>query len=162
MPMLREFLARRVSVRCLRGAERRCWAGTWLTLFVLSCASCTRSADGGRCAYEDTTGTATITAIRDPPSDLYNCPNDPVEVMFDFVPADPSLSALSATDQRATVGSGANPNRAYILAKGFSEGNQLRCTRKDIRQGSCSPILYEFPDVDLSDYADSCFSQTDH
>lgn len=132
-----------------------------LLITSLFCASC-KEEDGGPCRYNDTAGTATIVAIRQPPQNVYSCPNDPVEVDFNFVPSDVSRADLQADNVRVTVGSGANPNRAYILAKGFGEGNVMPCIREDIGHGACTPIIYTFPGVDLSDYADSCFSESDN
>ncbi len=122
--------------------------------------ACVTTPVGGGCCYGETPGTATVTAIEVPPSTLYNCPKDPVQVIFDFAPTDASLTSAYAKGRRVTVGSGANPNRAYIMAKGFSVGKVLPCVRQDIRSGSCSPTDYKFPGIDLSDYAPSCFGRT--
>jgi hypothetical protein len=122
---------------------------------LLSCTS--EEEEGGPCTYVETPGTATVVTIGPPAANAYNCAIDPVDVRFDFVPQDASLTALWATNVRLYVGTGQNPNRAYILSKGFAEGNTLACVRQDIRKGACVPTLYRFPGVDFSDYINSCF-----
>jgi hypothetical protein len=114
----------------------------------------------GGCTYDKTPGTATVTAIEVPASTLYNCPNDPVRVTFDFAPTDTTRTQAYLKGRPVVVGSGANPNRAYILSKGFAVGKVLPAVREDIRSGACSPTEFIFPGIDLSDYAPSCFGKT--
>jgi hypothetical protein len=122
--------------------------------------ACTTTPIVGGCTYDKTPGTATVTAIEEPSSNLYNCPNDPVRVTFDFAPTDTTQTQAYLKGRPVIVGSGANPNRAYILSKGFAVGKALPAVREDIRSGACSPIEFIFPGIDLSDYAQSCFGKS--
>ena len=49
----------------------------------LSCGCCE---EVEKWDYIETPGTATILAVRDADPELYNCPNDPVEVLYEFTP----------------------------------------------------------------------------
>jgi hypothetical protein len=129
----------------------------WTAIPALSFLGACRPIVSG-CTYADTPGTATVTLIDVPPANLYNCPSDPVQVVFDFTPTDTTLAKAYSKGRRVTVGSGANPNRAYILSKGFAVGKVLPCIRQDVRSGSCSPTVFTFPGIDLGDYAQSCFA----
>ena len=114
---------------------------------------------GGPCAYKDIPGWARIVSIQTAPPKAHNCPNDPVEVRFDFIPADPSLEAKQAEDLTLTVGGGMNPARSYVAAKGIVKGKTYRCVRREITKGTCTPVLYTFPKIDLSDFDKSCFAK---
>ena len=118
-----------------------------------------RSSDnvtGGPCEYLEIPGTAKITAIK-PAGAGYNCPRNPVEVLFDFMPVDPKLSCRNAQDRHFQIGAGMNPSMDFVEKRGLKVGQTLRCIRKEIVRGTCSPLGFDFPDVDLSDYGKFCF-----
>jgi len=129
------------------------------TVLLFSCSS-SRVSDpvGGPCTYTSTTGTATIISLNSATSTDNNCNNNPVEVVFDFTPANPT-DANDATDKnrKLTVGDGKNPPLNYVLSKGLTIGSTHSCTRQIEVSGACTPVVFTFTDVDLSDYASSCF-----
>ena len=88
--------------------------------------------------------------------DSNNCANDPVEVVFDFVPTDPTVDA-SATGWRLTISDGANPPAAWVADEGLTEGSEHPCTRRNIISGTCTPVLYEFTDVDYDAGIAACY-----
>lgn len=127
---------------------------------VLGCARTAKSVPavvGGPCAYKDIPGWARVVSIRAAPAKANNCPNHPVVVRFDFIPDDPKLTSKQAQDLTLTVAGGMNPARAYITAKGIAKGKTYRCVRREIMQGTCTPVLYTFPKIDLSDFGQSCY-----
>jgi hypothetical protein len=134
-------------------------------LFISALCGCAASAQprlpfvGGPCAYTDIPGWARVVSIQAAPPKAHNCPNDPVEVRFDFIPADPSLEAKQAEDLTLTVGAGMNPARSYVAAKGIVKGKTYRCVRREITKGTCTPVLYTFPKIDLSDFEQSCYAK---
>ncbi len=130
-----------------------CWV---IACSLYSCASQTDPV--GSCTYTRTPGTATIVSLNSAPGGSNNCNNIPVEVVFDFVPLD-LVAAIPATDNQRllTVGDGKNPPLDYVLAKGLTVGSTHPCTRQIITSGVCTPVLFTFTDIDLSDYAASCF-----
>jgi len=114
---------------------------------------------GGPCVYRDIPGWARIVSIEDASKRDNNCPNNPVVVRFDFIPADPSLEAKQAEDLTLTVGGGMNPARSYVAAKGIVKGKTYRCVRREITKGACTPVLYAFPKIDLGDFEKSCYAK---
>lgn len=111
---------------------------------------------GGPCEYLEIPGTAKITAIK-PAGAGYNCPRNPVEVLFNFTPDDPKRSSRNAQDRHFQIGSGMNPSMDFVENLGLKVGQTLRCIRKEIVRGTCSPLGFDFPDVDLSNYGKFCF-----
>jgi hypothetical protein len=105
----------------------------------------------------DIPGTAIITAIKPARAGLNNCPRNPVEVLFDFTPADPKLSSKCASDRHMTVGAGMNPSLDFVENRGLKVGQTLRCIRKEIVTGTCNPTGFDFQDINFSDYAKWCF-----
>lgn len=112
----------------------------------------------GRCgAYTDTVGTARITSISSAPAGQYNCPNDPVRVLFDFTPADPAQASLAASSVALTVGAGANPPRAWVTASGIAVGSDLPVTRHDQPVGPCAPTAWSFTGIDQTAALAACY-----
>ncbi len=131
----------------------------FMSIFILfSCSSGNSNQIGGPCTYTSTTGTATIVSLNSASSSSNNCNNDPVEVVFDFTPANPA-DANGATDKNRvlTVGDGKNPPLNYVLSKGLTIGSAHPCTRQIESIGACTPVVFTVTDVDLFDYAASCF-----
>ena len=112
---------------------------------------------GGGCVYRDCPGTATVTAIRSAPAGAYNCPREPVEVVFTFVPKNPRHASLRAEGQLLTVGAGMNPPRAFVEHLGIAVGKSYRCLRREIVSGTCTPTVYEFQALPLADFAPWCW-----
>jgi len=112
---------------------------------------------GGGCAYDETPGVATIISVSAAGPDGYNCPNDPFEVVFDFVPTDPEAADLAQTGRHLTVSAGANPPLAWIEDEGLTEGTQHNVVRRDITKGTCTPLLFRFIDVDYDAGVAACF-----
>lgn len=121
-----------------------------------------RMMTGGKCTYREIQGMAEITSITEAPANANNCKNG-VEIVFTFTPEDPEavksyLFPLSGdTGQRLTVGAGMNPPGPWVEKKGLSVGSALRCIRKEIVQGACTPVLFVFPETDWTDWQKDCF-----
>ena len=118
---------------------------------------------GGGCAYAEIPGVATIVSVRQADPSLYNCRNDPVEVVFDFVPDDPKapdryrFPAWADTGQHLTVPGGANPARQWTLNEGLTAGTQHACVRSEITAGTCTPVIFTLSDVDYTKGATACW-----
>ncbi len=131
----------------------------FISIFLFfSCSPGTSDPIGGPCTYTSTTGTATIVSLNTASITSNNCNNNPVVVVFDFTPANPA-DANDATDKNRTltVGDGKNPPLDYVLNKGLTVGSTHPCTRQTEVSGTCTPVTFTFTDVDLSDYATSCY-----
>ena len=131
-------------------------------IFAFLLSSCSSQAEnpiiGGPCTYKSTQGRATIISLKSSGTNSNNCNHNPVEVVFDFVPDNPA-NANKATDKNRvlTVGDGKNPPLNYVLGKGLSIGSTHPCIKQNIASGTCTPVIFTLTDVDLADYAASCF-----
>lgn len=116
--------------------------------------------DGGPCKYVDTPGVATIVSVESADPDALNCTNDPVEVIFDYQPDDPASADLAVTGRRLKISEGVNPPREWVESEGLIVGSQHVCIRRDITSGTCTPLLFEFADVDYEAGIDLCYADT--
>ena len=131
----------------------------WVPALLVGCAEQV----GGPCTYVDFPGTCTITFVGPPEADASNCSNNPVQVRFDFIPADPGAREdyrfpnMADERQLLTVAGGANPPRAWVEAEGLTEGTRHACVRREITRGTCTPVLFEFTEVDTEAAAGQCY-----
>jgi hypothetical protein len=115
------------------------------------------------CSYMDVPGTATVVEVRDAAPGRYSCPNDPVEIYFDFAPADPQvqpserISGLPLTHLPLKIGSGMNPPRAWAGEMGLVAGAQVPCVRREIVKGACPAAVYVFPSLDSPAAEKACY-----
>ncbi len=130
---------------------------TFVALFILSCDD---EKFGGPCHYHEIPGVAEIISVTEVSTPTY-C-DTAVDVRFDFIPYDISLldedpySAWPVDSVRFMIGSGANPPRRWIEAVGLTVGTEHQCTRLWIYSGTCSPVIYQFDDIDKNSVFDSC------
>ncbi len=116
---------------------------------------------GGPCTYTDYPGIATIRSVTPDTSLGRNCDNA-VIIVYDFAPDD-----SSAVDRYRFpvwpdtarifhyVNNGSVPV-GWADKEGMTQGSEHPCIRQEIRTGTCSPLIFEFPDVDVSDWPDYC------
>ncbi|MFH1138784.1 MAG: hypothetical protein V1816_22125 [Pseudomonadota bacterium] len=111
---------------------------------------------GGPCRYVEIRGKARLREINTPPADAYNCRNA-VELVFDFKPDDPAAAGKyrfpGQPDQgmRLTVFGGANPPREWVEAHKLTVGTYLEARRQEITAGTCTPVIFSFPALNLED-----------
>jgi hypothetical protein len=116
---------------------------------------------GGSCVYDEIPGTAEITEIVVDTDDGRLCDNA-VVVYFDFVPTDPSATVLYRfpnwpdIHRRLIVADGKNPPSSWVEAEGLTVGSEHACVRKEETKGTCTPVLFTFPDVDYSGWVEYC------
>ena len=124
-----------------------------------------RPAVGGPCEYVAISGVATIVSVGEVDPQHYSCPNNPVQVLFDFVPDDAGATEAYRwpdwpdTGQRLTIAAGANPPRRWVTEEGLTAGSQHRCLRREVVSGACPPVLFEFPDLDQESGRAACWRQ---
>lgn len=144
-------------MRTVRRGSAICLAAAWAALGASSLLGC-EDPWIGRCGtYTDTTGTARIVSVETAPAGEYNCRNDPVRVLFDFTPADPARAAMAASGVQWTIGGGANPPRAWVLASGLTVGSDHPAVRRDQPVGPCSPVVWHLVDVDEAAGVAACW-----
>jgi hypothetical protein len=129
----------------------------------LSCGSASGNRQvGGICEYQQIHGRAVITDVREADPHANNC-IDAVEVVFTFTPDEPSASGRYRfanhpdTQQYLRVGSGMNPPRAWVRSKGLVKGSVHNCIRSEIVKGTCTPVVFTFPDLDTAGWEKTCF-----
>jgi hypothetical protein len=117
---------------------------------------------GGPCGYEKINGRAIITAVKAAARDDYNC-KDGVEIVFTFVPDDPSAKdkylfpGHPDSGRRFVVGAGLNPPRKWAQSAGLVPGSTHRCIRQEMIRGACTPVVFIFPELDLAGWEKGCF-----
>lgn len=119
---------------------------------------------GGPCEYLEIPGTAKIVSVKEAPSTESNCANA-VQVSFDFVPNDPA--AVSSyrfpnwkdTGQHFIVGGGMNPPKVWVQERGLVEGSEHACVRSEITKGTCTPVIFSFPKIDMTGWDKYCFEK---
>lgn len=128
---------------------------------LMACTPGQSQAVGGPCSYAKIPGVITITAIEPAPGDENNC-KDAVKVFFTFTPTDPAAGKKYAfpnwSDEKQvfTVGGGANPNRDWVKSKGMTVGAKFDASRNEILSGTCTPVIFEFTSIDVSDFTQNC------
>ena len=117
---------------------------------------------GGACEYRRIHGRATITDVRVADPDANNC-GDAVEVIFTFYPDEPSapkhyrFADQPDTGRHLHVGAGMNPPRDWARRRGLVKGAVHRCVRSEIVKGTCTPVTFTFPDLDMKGWEKTCF-----
>lgn len=113
--------------------------------------SCKRDDDqdkymtGGPCDYALMPGTATIVSVHEQSGSL--------EIIFDFVPHDPieadkyRFAQGSDSYQTHTFEISEKSPRAWAEKRGLIEGSQHQCVRMDLIEGTCTPLVFDFPDI---------------
>ena len=133
----------------------------WLLVSTVLAGCATRV--GGSCKYADIPGTCTVESVTPTGAGTSSCSNDPVEVRFDFSPldsgaqADYRYPAQSDTDRSLTIAGGALPPRPWIESEGLTEGSQHPCVRREITRGTCTPVIFEFTEIDYAAGIDQCY-----
>jgi hypothetical protein len=129
----------------------------------LSCGSASGNRlVGGACEYRQIHGRAIVTDVREADPQANNCKNA-VEVVFAFAPDEPSAPGRYRfadhpdTEQYLRVGAGMNPPRAWVRREGLVTGSVHRCIRSEIEKGSCTPVVFSFPDLDTAGWKKACF-----
>ena len=143
-------------------------AFAWLTFpnfgptFALAGSSAARV--GGPCAYADFPGTAVIVSVTPHPASPANAPaagaqmpppGSGYDVVFTFTPDAPILGEPLYQPGRShtlTLVNGTAPGPKFLQKYGIAPGKTFACRLRLIRKGTCTPMLFAFPDIDLTDY----------
>ena len=148
------------------------WTAALLCVLWPFCVMCSETGmhrpskiSTGPCEYAQIKGRAVITAVRQAPAGAYNC-RQAVEILFTFVPDDPSakdtyiLPREPDSGRHFTVGAGLNPPGGWARRVGLVQGSTHRCVRQEIVKGACTPVVFSFPDLDLTGWEAECFNRS--
>ncbi len=134
---------------------------TYFLLIILSILqlSCKKNQDndinevGYNCTYIEYIGIVKINSIANAPPNEYNCPNNPKKLMFDFTPNTISdrdvylFESHSDSGNYLTINGGMNPSQTWIDSNEIEVGKEYPCFRKEIITGTCTPVFFEFEDL---------------
>lgn len=103
---------------------------------------------GGKCTYFNVSGSALVESIDTLVLNL----DSQVCITFVFIPnnATDTLKHLSpTTPQQRTISllNGQYPNISVLRKNKIQIHSSLPCIRKEIKNGTCTPLLFVFPDL---------------
>lgn len=97
---------------------------------------------GGACTYNDIKGIATITYIN-------RANTNEVVMKFDFVASEDvtyKYSNFPDKNQKFFVkGQGCCPPVSWCKEQGINQGSKIKCVRKELTSGTCTPVVFAFP-----------------
>ena len=110
---------------------------------------------GGECSYVKIEGSAKIKSIKPAPESDYNCPDTPMQITFEFTPVNLSdrqkykFSNFKDSDVHMKINDGANPSISWIKKNKIVAGKKYKCIRTEITTGTCTPVGFVFPELNL-------------
>ena len=114
---------------------------------------------GGPCRYESYPGTATFVDVKawQPESPMAGVPTPypPLTVTFQFVPNQPITDEpLYKPDavHTFTLINSMPPGPRFAAKYGIKACATVPCQLRVIREGTCTPVVFEFPGIDRADY----------
>lgn len=139
-----------------------------IILTIADCSGLIRSMDlaaeksaprivGGPCEYKQYKGQATITSIRkkEMPENYGGPSYESYEVKFSFSPEEEIEEAHGQVNQREYILMLTNswhPGPKFLEKYRIKVGKSFECYLKVIVRGTCTPVLFDFPTIDLGDY----------
>jgi hypothetical protein len=109
---------------------------------------------GGPCEYKTYEGRAKIISINartypgDPSDETY-------EVKFAFYPDQKIIEPYVQTEDKEyllLLTNSSYPGKIFLLKYGIEIGKVFACNLRVITKGTCSPVIFEFPSINLDDY----------
>jgi len=112
---------------------------------------------GGPCEYKQYKGKATIVAIRkkEMPENYGRPSYESHEVKFSFSPEEEikeSYGKVEGREYRMMLNNSSYPGPKFLEKYEIEVGKSFDCYLKVIIRGTCTPVLFDFPTIDLSDY----------
>ena len=112
---------------------------------------------GGQCEYIRYKGKATIISIREKkmPRDYVGPSYENYEVKFSFFSDEEIKEAYGKVKGREyslMLDNSWYPGPKFLEKYGLETGKSFECYLKVITRGTCTPVLFEFPTIDLGDY----------
>ena len=133
-------------------------------LWVFSCCAMDKPAErrvvGGPCEYKAYRGHAKIVSIHEkelPPK--VGVPSNVVyEVKFSFTPHEEikeRYGQVEGKEYLLLLANSSYPGPGFLKKYGIKAGKSFECYLKVITRGTCTPVLFDFPTIDLGDYFES-------
>ena len=112
---------------------------------------------GGPCQYKSYPGRAEIISIRKvEPGPVQGAPPyDPFEVKFSFRcdgKIEEPHAQVEGKEHLLTLKNSFYPGARFLQKYGIQVGRVFDCNLMVIQQGTCTPVIFDFPAIDLGDY----------
>jgi hypothetical protein len=116
--------------------------------------SCTNTI-GTNCSYTQYQGKARIISIDNAPLNENNCPVNAKKVVFVFTPNDTSnrdnyIFKNWSDTSTLTINGSTNPSQNFLDSFHITLYSEFNCERQEITQGTCTPVLFNFTEIDLN------------
>lgn len=133
----------------------------WCILFFLGCSEglCLMDKEkmtGGPCHYREYQGTAVIMSVekQGTAKDCSGISHELCEVKFSFFPRETikeSYVQVKGRKYELKLDNSSNPWQGFIEKYAIKVGRSFDCTLKVITRGTCTPLLFDFPSIDLKE-----------
>lgn len=113
---------------------------------------------GGPCEYKSYRGIATITSVRETkenPESRGGPPYQGYVVRFSFFSdekIEESYGNVEGKQYTLKLKNSWNPGVKFLKKYGIETGRKFECYLKVITRGTCTPVLFDFPTIDLGNY----------
>ena len=113
---------------------------------------------GGPCEYNAYRGHARILSIheKEVQAKTGGPSNVVYEVKFSFTPDEEikeSYGQVEGKEYLLLMNNSSYPGPGFLKKYGIKPGKCVKCYLKVITRGTCTPVLFDFPNIDLSDYS---------
>ncbi|MBW2543982.1 MAG: hypothetical protein JRD43_00640 [Deltaproteobacteria bacterium] len=113
---------------------------------------------GGPCEYKSYRGIATITSVRETEENQESrggpsCQDYVVRFSFSSdEKIEESYGNVEGKEYALKLTNSWNPGAKFLKKYGIKSGRNFECYLKVITKGTCTPVLFDFPAIDLGDY----------
>ncbi len=119
-----------------------------------------RDVVGGPCQYKTYPGRATILSVhkKEGPAKAGGPLSHVCEVRFSFAPDEEIKEGWVQVDGKEhllLLADSSYPGPEFLEKYGIRPGKCFECDLKVITRGTCTPVLFDFPTIDLNDYRES-------
>ncbi|MCK4782820.1 MAG: hypothetical protein KAV87_03645 [Desulfobacteraceae bacterium] len=122
--------------------------------------SAERRVVGGPCEYKAYRGHAKIVSIhkKELPPKVGGPSNVVYEVKFSFTPHEEIQERYGQVEEKEyllLLANSSYPGPGFLKKYGIKLNKCFECYLKVITRGACTPVLFDFPTIDLCDYSES-------
>ncbi len=112
---------------------------------------------GGPCEYKRYKGQATIVSIRpkESPENYGRPAEEGYEVKFSFSPEEEITAAygkVTGREYTMMLKNSSYPGPRFLERYDIKTGKSFDCYLQVIIRGTCTPVLFDFPTIDLGNY----------
>ncbi|MBC8466681.1 MAG: hypothetical protein H8D55_02470 [Deltaproteobacteria bacterium] len=112
---------------------------------------------GGPCEYRAYVGQAKIVSINrvQPKKAANDSSKEIYDVKFSFHPEqeiEEAYGQVEGKKYQLLLNNSSHPGANFLKRYGIELGKQFDCYLKVITRGTCTPVVFDFPTIDLSDY----------